>query len=217
MLCDHAWRLNGDLRMCIDFRALNKATIRNNHPLPRIDDLLDQLHGSAVFSCLDLQQAYHQIRLRDEGVQKTTFTTPEGLFEYKVLCFGLTNAPATFQALMNDVLREHVGKHYLVYLDDILVYSRSPAEHLEHLRRILHSLHTRQLYAKLGKCRFALKQVQFLGHILSAEGVQPDHAKVALVSEWPVPTSVTAVQQFMGLANYFWRFIAGFSTGSPHY
>ena len=174
---------DGGLRMCIDFRALNKATIRNNYPLPRIDDLLDQLHGSTVFSCLDLQQAYHQIRLRDEDVQKTAFTTPEGLFEYKVLCFGLTNAPATFQALMNDVLHEHIGKYCLVYLDDILIYSRSPEEHLEHLKRILSSLSKHKLFAKLSKCRFALKQVQFLGHILSADGVQPDHAKVALVSD----------------------------------
>ena len=131
---------DGGLRMCVDFRALNKMTVRNSYPLPRIDDLFDELRNAQVFSCLDLQQAYHQVRLRDDDTPKTAFVTPKGLYEYKVLCFGLTNAPATFQALMNEVLREQVGRYCLVYLDDILVYRNTPEEHLQHLKEVLAAL-----------------------------------------------------------------------------
>ena len=132
-----------------DFRGLNKNTVKNRFPLPLIDDLFDQLQGAKVFSSLDLQSAYYQVRLKPEDVPKTTFTTPRGLFEYTVLCFGLTNAPGTFQAVMNDVLKEVIGKFVLVYLDDIVIFSKNAEEHVEHVRIVLEVLRKHKLYAKL--------------------------------------------------------------------
>ena len=145
---------NGNLRMCIDYRSLNQQTVKNRYPLPRIDDLFDQLQGAQVFSSIDLQSAYYQVRLKPEDVPKTAFTTPLGLYEFKVLCFGLTNAPGTFQNIMNDVLEDVIGKFVIVYLDDIVVYSKDQAEHYRHLQVVLQLLREHELYANLAKCKF---------------------------------------------------------------
>ena len=201
---------DGGMRMCVDYRAVNKLTVRNSYPLPRIDDMLDKLSGSSIFTCLDLQQAYHQVRLDEEDVPKTAFTTPLGLFEYKVLPFGLSNAPSTFQALMNSVLGPELRHCCLVYLDDIIVFSKTPEEHLAHLRSVLQRLREAKLYCKLSKCEFG--QVKFLGHIVSGAGIQPDGDKVRLVREWPLPTDVKTCIQFVGLAQYFRKFIMGFAS-----
>ena len=202
---------DGSLRMCVDYRALNKQTIKNKYPLPRIDDLLDQLQGASVFSSLDLQSGYHQIRIKDEDVPKTAFKTPMGLYQFRVLAFGLTNAPATFQNVMNDVFREHLGKFVLVYLDDILIFSRSPEEHAEHLRAVLALLRKHEFYAKMSKCEFNQSELQFLGHVVGRDGIKMDPKKTAAIAEWPVPKDVHQLRSFIGLATYFRRFVQGFS------
>ena len=157
--------------MCIDFRGLNEQTIKNRYPLLRIDELFDKLHGATVFSSIDLQSAYNQVRLKPEDVPKTAFATPFGLFELKVLCFGLTNAPGTFQNIMIDVLQDVIGKFVLVYLDDIVIFSRSEEEHMLHLKIVLEVLREHKLYAKLSKCKFVQSELKFLGHIISAKGI----------------------------------------------
>ena len=202
---------DGSLRMCVDYRAVNKQTEKNRYALPRIDDLLDQLHGSTVFTSLDLAQGYHQIRITPEDVPKTAFRTPIGHFQYRVLPFGLTNAPATFQAVMNDIFRPYLGKFVLIYLDDILIYSKTPEEHVEHLRTVLRVLRKHQFYAKKKKCTFMEKELLYLGHIISADGIRPDPAKVAAVQEWKVPTDLHQLRSFLGFGNFFRKFIQGYS------
>ena len=160
---------DGTLRMCIDFRALNKVTIKNRYALPRIDDLLAQLHGATVFTSLDLAQGYHQIRITPEDVPKTAFRTPLGHFQFKVLPFGLTNAPATFQAVMNDMFRPYLNVFVLVYLDDILIYSKSEAEHVGHVRKVLEVLRENQFFVKKKKCTFMTRELLYLGHTLSVD------------------------------------------------
>ena len=177
-------KATGSLRMCIDFRGLNEQTIKNRYPLPRIDELFDKLQGTTVFSSTDLKCAYNQVRLKPEDVPKTAFTTPFGLFEFKVLCFGLTNAPGTFQNIMNDVLKDVIGKFVLVYLDDIVIYSRREEEHI---KIVLELPRKHKLYAKLSKCKFVQSELKFLGHIISAKAIQADPAKVFIVKDWPVP------------------------------
>jgi len=203
---------DGSLRMCIDYRALNKLTVRDRYPLPRIDDLLDKLHGCTVFSSLDLQSGYHQIRIRDEDKPKTAIVTPLGQFQFRVLCFGLTNAPATFQRVMNNVFREHIGKSVLVYLDDILVMSRSAEEHAAHLRIVLELLLKHKLQAKLSKCEFNRPELNFLGHVVGRSGVAVDPAKIAVIERWPLPKTLKELQAFLGLGNYFRKFVCRFST-----
>ena len=204
-------KATGGLRMCIDFRGLNEQTVKNRYPLPRIDELFDKLQGATVFSSIDLQSAYNQVRLKPEDVPKTAFTTPFGLFEFKVLCFGLTNAPGTFQNIMNDVLRDVIGKFVLVYLDDIVIFSKNEDEHMMHLKIVLELLRRHKLYAKLSKCTFVKSELKFLGHIISAKGIQVDPAKVSIVKDWPVPQSKHDMQKFLGLANYFCKFIMGYA------
>jgi hypothetical protein len=202
---------DGGLRMCIDYRALNKLTVKNRYPLPRIDDLLDQLQGAKVFSSLDLQSGYHQIRISDQDVPKTAFRTPMGHYQFKVLCFGLTNAPATFQSVMNNIFRKYLGKFVLVYIDDILVFSQTPEQHVEHLKLVLRLLRDNHLYAKMSKCELNRPELKFLGHVVGQEGIKVDPAKTAAVSDWPVPTDVKQLRSFLGLANYFRRFMQGYS------
>ena len=202
---------DGSLRMCIDYRALNKITVRDRYPLPRIDDLLDKLHGCTIFSSLDLQSGYHQIRIRDEDKPKTAMMTPMGQFQFKVLCFGLTNAPATFQRAMNKIFSKHIGKFVLVYLDDILVMSRTPEEHEQHLRIVLQILRENGLKAKLSKCEFNKAELHFLGHVIGKDGVAVDPAKIAVIEKWPLPKSLKELQSFVGLANYFKKFVDHFS------
>ncbi|KAJ9528859.1 hypothetical protein QJQ45_000103 [Haematococcus lacustris] len=203
---------SGELRMCIDYRQLNKITIRDQYPLPRIDDLFDQLSGKTVFSSLDLQAGYHQIRIPAEDVPKTAFRTPMGHYQFKVLCFGLTNAPATFQRVMNEAFAEVINDCALVYLDDILVMSKDSEEHLVHLRRVFDLLRKNKFYAKLSKCEFMQRTLKFLGHIISAHGISVDPCKVTAISEWPVPTSLKTLQSFLGAANYVRKFVHNFST-----
>ena len=197
--------------MCIDYRGLNKITIKNKYPLPRTDQLLDALSGAKVFSSLDLQSGYHQIRIPDEDVPKTAFRTPFGHYQFKVLSFGLTNAPATFQATMNDIFRPYLNKFVVVYIDDILVFSKTHQEHLHHLRLVLQVLRDNDFKIKLSKCDFERPEVKFLGHIVGQHGVKVDTDKVAVVQNWPTPTNIRAVRSFLGLAQYFRRFIENFS------
>ncbi|KAJ9509154.1 hypothetical protein QJQ45_001643 [Haematococcus lacustris] len=202
---------SGELRMCIDYRQLNKLTLRDQYPLPRIDDLFDRLSGCSVFSSLDLQAGYHQIRITPEDVPKTAFRTPEGHFQFKVLSFGLTNAPATFQRVMNNAFAPVLGKCALVYLDDILVMSKSLPEHLQHLRLVFDLLRKNKLYAKMSKCEFMQLTLRFLGHVISAGAISVDPDKVRAIVDWPVPSSLTQLQSFLGAANFVRKFVHNFS------
>ncbi|KAJ9520381.1 hypothetical protein QJQ45_000131 [Haematococcus lacustris] len=202
---------DGTFRMCIDYRPLNRITIKNRYPLPRIDNLLDRLHGASVFSKIDLRQGYHQIRIAPEDIPKTAFRTRYGHFEFTVMPFGLCNAPATFQRLMNDIFRQELDDCVIVYLDDILIFSRSHADHAQHLRRVLGLLQEHKLYAKLSKCEFGLSQTEFLGHIISSTGIACDPKKITAVETWPVPTTVQDVRSFLGLANFYRRFVKNFA------
>jgi len=199
------------LRMCVDYRPLNAVTIKNKYHFPHIDILFAQLSKAKVFSKIDLRSGYHQIKIRPEDVTKTAFSTRYGLYEYLVMSFGLTNAPAHFMYLMNSVFMSELDKFVVVFIDDILVYSRNEEEHAEHLRVVLSRLREHQLYAKFSKCEFWLTKVPFLGHVLSQEGISVDPAKVQEVLDWKVPTSVHEVRSFLGLAGYYHRFIPEFS------
>jgi hypothetical protein len=199
------------LRMCIDYRELNKVTIRNRYPLPRIDDLFDQLEGACYFSKIDLRSGYHQLRVRESDVSKTAFLTRYGSFEFRVMPFGLTNAPAVFMDLMNRVFRVYLDKFIIVFIDDILIYSRTEEEHEEHLRITLQTLRDNQLYGKFSKCEFWLSEVKFLGHVISRNGLAVDPSKVEAVVNWMPPTTVTEVRSFLGLAGYYRKFIQDFS------
>ena len=201
---------DGSLRMCIDYRALNAITSRNRYPLPNIADLLDRFTGATVFSSLDLASGYHQIRISDDDVPKTAFTTPFGHYEFKVLSFGLTNAPATFQAVMNRLFG-HLHKFCVVYLDDILIFSKTPEEHEQHLDTVLQILEREGLYAKLKKCDFNKPEVLYLGHILSRDGIKVDPAKISCIKDWPTPKNVHELRSFLGLANYFRKFVMAYS------
>jgi hypothetical protein len=202
---------DGSMRMCVDYRSLNEVTIKNKYPLPRIDYLFDQHKGAKYFSKIDLRSGYHQLKIKDTDVPKTTFVSRYGQYEFTVMSFGLTNAPAYFMNLMNKVFMEELDKFVVVFIDDILIYFNSAEEHGQHLRVVLKRLRMHKLYAKFSKCDFWLKKVAFLGHILTAEGVAVDPEKVEVVSHWQQPTNVCEVKSFLGLAGYYRRFIEGFS------
>jgi hypothetical protein len=199
------------LRMCVGYRPLNEVTIKNKYPLPRIDILFDQLSGARVFSKIDLRSGYHHIRIRPEDIPKTVFTTRYGLFEYLVMSFGLTNAPAHFTYLMNSVFMPELDKFVVVFIDDILIYSKNEVENAKHLWIVLTRLSEHQLYAKFRKCSFWLEEIQFLGHVLSAKGIAIDPNKVKDILEWKSSTTVHQVRSFLGLARYYRRFIPDFS------
>uniref|UniRef100_J3KUG7 Reverse transcriptase domain-containing protein n=1 Tax=Oryza brachyantha TaxID=4533 RepID=J3KUG7_ORYBR len=198
-------------RMCVDYRALTEVTIKNKYPLPRINDLFDQLQGPKVFSKIDLRSRYHQLKIRPEDIPKTAFSTRYGLYEYTVMSFGLTNALAYFMNLMNKVFMDYLDKFVVVFIDDILIYSKSQQDHAGHLRLVLGRLREHQLYAKFSKCEFWLDRVGFLGHVISANGVEVDSSKVRDVLSWETPTTPTEIRSFLGLAGYYRRFIEGFS------
>ncbi|CAL1410109.1 unnamed protein product [Linum trigynum] len=202
---------DGSMRLCIDYRKLNKATIKNRYPLPRIDDLFDQLQGAKVFSKIDLRSGYHQLRVADGSIPKTAFRTRYGHYEFLVMPFGLTNAPAAFMALMNRVLHEYLDKFVIVFIDDILIYSKSEKDHEEHLTVVLQKLKEEELYAKFSKCDFWLDEVLFLGHMISGRGVEVDPKKIEAVTNWVPPKNVSEVRSFLGLAGYYRRFVEGFS------
>jgi hypothetical protein len=174
----------GTRRMCIDYRVLNEVTIKNKYPLPRIEDLFDQLRGASVFSKIDLRSGYHQLRIRPSNIPKTAFVTKYGLYEFTVMSFGVTNAPAFFMNLMNSVFMDYLDKFVVVFIDDILIYSQSEEEHVDHLKMVLQRLRDHQLYAKLSKCEFWINEVMFLGHIINKDGLVVDPKKVADILNW---------------------------------
>ncbi|KAL4028422.1 hypothetical protein IC575_011619 [Cucumis melo] len=180
---------DGSMRLCIDYRELNKVTVKNRYPLPRIDDLFDKLQGATVFSKIDLRSGYHQLRIKDEDVPKTAFRSRYGHYEFIVMSFGLMNAPAVFMDLMNRVFREFLDTFVIVFIDDILIYSKTEAEHEEHLRMVLQTLRDNKL--KFSKCEFWLKQVSFLGHVVSKAGVSVDPAKIEAVTGWTRSSTVS--------------------------
>ncbi|GJT66274.1 putative reverse transcriptase domain-containing protein [Tanacetum coccineum] len=202
---------DGSFRMCIDYRELNKLTVKNRYPLPRIDDLFDQLQGSSIYSKIDLRSGYHQLRVRDEDIPKTAFRTRYGHYEFQVMPFGLTNAPAVFMDLMNRVCKPYLDKFMIVFIDDILIYSRNKEEHANHLRIILELLKREKLYAKFSKYDFWIHIVEFLGHLIDSQGLHVDPAKIEAVKNWASSTTPTEIRQFLGLAGYYQRFIEGFS------
>ncbi|GKB57093.1 putative reverse transcriptase domain-containing protein [Tanacetum coccineum] len=197
--------------MCIDYRELNKLTVKNHYPLLRIDDLFDQLQGSQFFSKIDLRSGYHQLRVHEDDIPKTAFRTRYGHFEFTVMPFGLTNAPAIFMDLMNRVCRPYIDKFVIVFIDDILIYSKTQEEHAEHLRLVLELLKKEKLYAKFSKCEFWLREVQFLGHVINGNEIHVDHSKIEAVKNWKAPRTTTKVRSFLGLTGYFRRFIENFS------
>ena len=207
---------DGTLRLCVDYRQLNKMTVKNKYSLPRIDDLFDKLKGASVFLKIELQSRYHQLRIKDTDVHKTAFRTRYGHYEFLVMPFELTNAPTTFMDLMNHVFRPYVDQIFMVFIDDIFVYSKDREDHDTHLRVVLETLRKEQFYAKLSKCEFWLREVSFLQHIISEEGIRVDPKKIEVIIEWKPPRNVTKVNSFLGLAGYYRRFVKGFSmTAAP--
>jgi hypothetical protein len=201
---------DGSQRMCVDYRSLNDVSVKNRYLLPRIENIFDQMRGARVFSKIDLRSGYYQMKIRPSDIPKTAFSTRYGLYEFTVMSFGLTNALAYFMNLINKVFM--VYKFVVVFIDDILIYSKSDSDHEEHLRLVLQKLRDNQLYAKFSKCEFWIGEVPFLGHIICNGGISVDPAKVKEIMEWSVPTTVTEVRSFLGLAGYYRRFIEGFST-----
>ena len=202
---------DGELRLCVDYRGLNRLTVKNRYPLPLMSEILDRLSGARCFTKLDLRNAYHRIRIREGDEWKTAFRTWYGHFEYLVMPFGLVNALATFQAYINRALTGLVDLTCIVYLDDILIYSEDPAAHKRHVVEVLERLRKHGLFAKLSKCRFTTDTVDFLGFILGPDGVAMEESRVKAIQEWPVPRTFREVQVFLGFANFYRRFIANYS------
>jgi len=197
-------------RFCVDFRQLNAITVKNRYPLPVIDELLDELAGACLFTSLDLRAGYHQIRMRPEDEHKTAFKTHNGHFEFRVMAYGLTGAPATFQGLMNTILQPLLRKGVLVFIDDVLIYSKDMATHLVTLQRVFDILATHQLKVKRTKCKFLQPQLVYLGHDISGEGIRTDTKNIQAVEKWPQPSNVKEVRGFLGLAGYYRKFVRHF-------
>ena len=199
------------MRMCIACQPINKITVKYRHPIPRLDDMLEELNGAIIFTKIDLKSGYHHIRMKLGDEWKTTFKTKYGLYEWLVMPFGLTNAPSTFMRLMNHVLHEFLGKFVIVYFDDILIYSKNLDEHIEHVRLVLVVLREQKLYANLKKCTFCVDKVVFLGFVVSGRGVEVDLEKVKAIQEWPTPRTASEVRSFHGLASFYRKFVKDFN------
>jgi hypothetical protein len=195
----------------VDYRSLNDVTIKNKYPLPRIEDLFDQMRGARVFSKIDLRSGYHQMKISPFDIPKMAFSTRYGLYEFTVMWFGLTNVPAYFMNLMNKVFMEYLDRFVVVFIDDILIYSKNDSDHEEHLRMVLQKLWDNQLNAKYSKCEFWIDEVPFLGHIISNGGISVDPTKVREIVAWKIPSMVTEIRSFLGHAGYYQRFIEGIS------
>lgn len=207
-----ARKKDGSVRFCVDYRKVNSVTRKDAYPLPRIDDTLDTLAGSKLFSTLDLKTGYWQVEMADEDRAKTAFCTSEGLYEFKVLPFGLCNAPATFQRLMDRVLHGLKWHSCLVYIDDIVVVGATFKDHVHNLVCVLKRLQEAGLKLKPSKCNLLRKEVTYLGHVISEEGTSTDPAKTDVIRKWPIPSCKRELLQFLGLANYYRRFVNGFAT-----
>ncbi|KAG7594042.1 Zinc finger CCHC-type [Arabidopsis thaliana x Arabidopsis arenosa] len=203
---------DGSFRLCIDYRGLNKVTVKNKYPLPRIDELLDQLRGARWFSKIDLASGYHQIPIEPSDVRKTAFRTRYGHYEFVVMPFGLTNAPAAVMKMMNGISREFLDEFVIIFIDDILVYSKDRETHQNHIKTVLERLREQKLFAKLSKCSFWQRSIGFLGHIISDQGVSVDPEKIRSIKEWPRPKNATEIRSFLGLAGYYRRFVKGFAS-----
>ena len=214
----------GELRMVVDYRSLNKITVKNRYPLPRIDDLFDKLFSAQYFSCLSAASGFHQILLKDEAEPKTAFRTPFGHYQFRVLPFGLTNAPATFQAVMNNLFnlpkfnadgslnsRHQLSEFAIVFIDDILIFSKSVEEHKKHIEIVVSELRKHKILLKPSKCVWAQTELPYLGHIIGRDGIKPDPKKVQSVVNWPTPTCLCEVLQFLGLTNFFHKFVQGYA------
>ena len=197
--------------MCIDYRTLNAVTVKNGYPLPRIQECLDLIGRARFLTKLDLTQGYYQVRVHKDSREKTAFNTREGKFEYLAMPFGLCNAPATFQGLMNRILRQFIAKFVIVYLDDIVIYSETEEDHLRHIRQVFEVLRANELYARPSKCEFLVKKLEFCGHIVGNGEIRPLVSKIDIIKNWPTPTTIHELRQFLGLASYYRRFIRGFA------
>jgi len=206
-----ARKADGSLRMCIDYRALNAQTIKDKYPLPRMDELFDHLHGAKYFTSLDLWSGYHQCRIHPDDVHKTAFKTRYGSYEFTVMPFGLTNAPAAFMRLMNNVLKTYLDKFVVVYLDDVLIYSKTEEEHLRHLQLVLDTLNAANLKVKISKCSFAQSSTKFLGYVVSDQGISVDSKKVSSITTWPLPTDLTSMRSFLGFTGFYRKFIRDYA------